>query len=266
MQTALISGASSGIGEALAKLFAGGGYQLVLVARTQAKLEELAQQLSAKHSVQVWVEPADLAKRGAAKKLAASLDRQGIEIDVLVNNAGVLEHGNFVDIGAAANQRMVDLNITGLTGMLERFLPPMVDRGEGRVLNVASIASFQPVPSLAVYAASKAYVLSLTESLSEELKGSGVSITALCPGVTATNMMSMAQEKSQGLGKLPDFVIGDVEDVAAQGYKACLKGEVICVPGTVNLVATVAGRTVPKWLLRRVTGIVGRYSAGGSEE
>jgi short-subunit dehydrogenase len=265
MQTALISGASSGIGEALAKLFAGGGYQLVLVARTQVKLEELAQQLSAKHSVQVWVEPADLAKRGAAKKLAASMARQGIEIDVLVNNAGVLEHGNFVDIGAAANQRMVDLNIAGFTGMLDHFLPPMVERGEGRVLNVASVASFQPVPSLAVYAASKAYVLSLTESLSEELKGSGVSITALCPGVTATNMMSMAQEKSQGIGKIPDFVIGDVEDVAAQGYKACLKGEVICVPGTVNLVATMAGRTVPKWLLRRVTGIVGRYSAGGSE-
>jgi short-subunit dehydrogenase len=266
MQTALISGASSGIGEALAKLFARGGYQLVLVAHTQAKLEELAQQLAADHSVQVWVEPADLAKRGAAKKLAASLARQGIEIDVLVNNAGVLEHGNFVEIGAAAHRRMLDLNITGLTDVLDHFLPPMVDRGRGRVLNVASVASFQPVPSLAVYAASKAYVLSLSESLSEELKGSGVSITALCPGVTATNMMSMAQEKSQGLSKIPAFAIGDVEDVAAQGYKACLKGEVICVPGAVNLVATVAGRTVPKWLLRRVTGIVGRYSAGSSEE
>jgi short-subunit dehydrogenase len=266
MQTALISGASSGIGEALAKLFAEGGYQLVLVARTQAKLETLAQQLSADHSVQVWVEPADLAKRGAAKKLAASLARQGIEIDVLVNNAGVLEHGNFVEIGTAEHQRMLDLNISGFTGMLDHFLPPMVDRGRGRVLNVASVASFQPVPSLAVYAASKAYVLSLTESLSEELKGSGVSITALCPGVTATNMMSTAQEKSQGLGKIPDFIIGDVEDVAAQGYKACLKGEVICVPGMVNLAAAVAGRTVPKWLLRRVSGIVGRYSAGGSEE
>jgi short-subunit dehydrogenase len=266
MQTALISGASSGIGEALAKLFAEGGYQLVLVARTQAKLEALAQQLSADHSVQVWVEPADLAKRGAAKKLAASLAGQGIEIDVLVNNAGVLEHGNFVEIGTAEHQRMLDLNISGFTGMLDHFLPPMVDRGQGRVLNVASIASFQPVPSLAVYAASKAYVLSLTESLSEELKGSGVSITALCPGVTATNMMSTAQEKSQGLVKIPDFIIGDVEDVAAQGYKACLKGEVICVPGMVNLAATVAGRTVPKWLLRRVSGIVGRYSAGGSEE
>ena len=264
MQTALISGASSGIGEALAKLFAKGGHQLVLVARSEDKLQQLAQQLSANHSVQVWVEPADLAKRGAAKKLAASLAKQNIEIDILVNNAGVLEHGNFVDIGAAAHQRMLDLNITGLTGMLDHFLPPMVARGQGRVLNVASIASFQPVPSLAVYAATKAYVLSLTESLSEELKGSGVSVTALCPGVTATNMMSSAQEKSQGLN-IPDFVIGDVKEVAAKGYKACLKGEVICVPGTVNLAATVAGRTVPKWLLRRVTGIVGRYSAGESD-
>ncbi len=266
MQTALISGASSGIGEVLAKLFAEGGYQLVLVARSEAKLETLAQQLSADHSVQVWVEPADLAKRGAAKKLAASLARQGIEIDILVNNAGVLEHGSFIEIGGVEHQRMLDLNISGLTGMLDHFLPPMVDRGRGRVLNVASIASFQPVPSLAVYAASKAYVLSLTESLSEELKGSGVSITALCPGVTATDMMSKAKEKSQGLNKIPEFVIGDVEEVAAQGYKACLKGEVICVPGAVNLVTTVVGRTVPKWLLRRVTGILGRYSAGSSEE
>jgi short-subunit dehydrogenase len=266
MSTALISGASSGIGEELAKLFAQGGYDLVLVARTQAKLEALAQQLAADHTVQVWVEPVDLAKRGAAKKLSASLARQGIEIDVLVNNAGVLEHGNFVEIGAADHQRMLDLNIAGLTAMLDHFLPQMVDRGEGRVLNVASIASFQPVPSLAVYAASKAFVLSLTESLSEELKGSGVSITALCPGITATNMMSTAQEKSGGLGKIPGFMIGDAEDVAAQAYKACLKGEVICVPGVVNLAATVAGRTVPKWLLRRVSGVVGRYSAGGSEE
>jgi hypothetical protein len=165
---------------------------------------------------------------------------------------------------AATHESLIDLNISGLTTMLSHFLPPMVERGRGRILNVASIAAFQPVPGLATYAATKAYVLSLTESLSEELKGSGVSITALCPGVTATNMVSTAQEK--GLGKIPDFIIGDVEDVAAQGYKACLKGEVICVPGIVNLAATVAGRTVPKWLLRRISGIAGRYSAGGSEE
>ncbi|MEP5764374.1 MAG: SDR family oxidoreductase [Halieaceae bacterium] len=262
-KTALISGASSGIGEALTAHFARGGYDLVLVARSADKLEALANQLVANHGVEVWVEPTDLAKRGAAKKLAASLAQQDIEIDVLVNNAGVLEHGNFVEIDPSLHQRMIDLNISGLTSMLDHFLPAMVERGSGKVLNVASIASFQPLPSVATYAASKAFVLSLTESLSEELKHSGVTITALCPGVTATNMLSTATESSEGLTKLPDFMIGDVEDVAAQGYKACMKGDVICVPGTINLVGTIAGRSTPKWLLRRITGLAGRYTAGG---
>ncbi|MCX2982892.1 SDR family oxidoreductase [Halieaceae bacterium IMCC14734] len=261
MQTTLITGASSGIGESLAGHFAAGGSNLILVARTEAKLKTLAKQLQREHSVQVWVLPADLSKRGAAKKLAASLKAQSIEFDVLVNCAGILEHGFFVDNGAAAHQQIIDLNITGLTSMLDVFLPGMVKRGGGRVLNVASIASFQPLPSLAVYAASKAYVLSLTESLAEELKGTGVTITALCPGVTATNMLSSAQQKSEGLN-LPGFIIGDVEDVAEQGYQACMKGEVICVPGAINLAATVAGRATPKWLLRRVSGLVGRYTAG----
>ena len=260
MQTALITGASSGIGEALAGYFAGGGYNLVLVARSEGKLTRLARKLIDDHGVMVRVEPADLSRRGAARKLAGKLANDDVEIDVLINNAGVMEHGNFVDITAAAHQRLIDLNISGLTGMLNMFLPAMVERGAGRVLNVASIASFQPVPSLASYAASKAYVLSLTESLSEELAGSGVTVTALCPGMTATNMISTAQQKSEGLNKIPSFLIGDVDDVAAQGYRACLEGDVICVPGTVNLTATLAGRSVPKWLLRRVSGIIGRYT------
>lgn len=260
MKTVLITGASSGIGEALAKLFAQEGYSLVLVARTSTTLEQLAKMLMDQYSVEVWVEPVDLSKRTSAKKLAASLAQQDIEIDILVNNAGVLEHGNFIEIGAAANQRLINLNISGLTSMLDHFLPNMVKRGSGRVLNVASIASFQPVPTLATYAATKAYVLSLTESLSEELKGSGVTITALCPGITATNMVSAVQQSSPELNKIPGFAIGDVDDVAAQGFQACLKGEVICVPGALNLAMSVGGRAVPKWFLRRVSGIVGRYS------
>ncbi len=260
MQTVLITGASSGIGEALAKLFAQEGYNLVLVARTRTTLEQLAQRLMDQYSIRVWVEPVDLSKRAAAKKLAASLAQQDVEIDILVNNAGVLEHGNFIEIGAAAHQRLIDLNISGLTSMLDQFLPGMVKRGSGRVLNVASIASFQPVPTLATYAATKAYVLSLSESLSEELKGSGVTITALCPGITATNMVSAVQQASPGLRKIPGFAIGDVDDVAQQGFQACLKGEVICIPGVVNLAAMVTGRAVPKWFLRRVSGIVARYS------
>jgi uncharacterized protein len=257
--TVLVTGASSGIGEALARNFAAGGRDLVLVARSEDKLRRLARALKAQAEVNVRVEVADLSRRGVAKKLAATLHKAGIEVDILVNCAGVLEHGHFAEMSASAHQDLIDLNVSGLTDMLRYFLPPMIERGKGRILNVASIAAFQPVPSLATYAATKAYVLSLTESLSEELAGTGVSITALCPGITATEMVAKAKEKSQGL-KIPGFVVGDVEAVALQGYRACLKGDVICVPGAVNLAATLTGRATPKWLLRRISGVMGRYT------
>jgi short-subunit dehydrogenase len=260
-ETVLITGASSGIGEELAKNFAKGGCDLVLVARSEEKLMALAHKLKSDAKVKVWVESADLSRQGAAKNLATDLNQQGIEIDILVNCAGVLENGNFVDLSSSSQQALIDLNVSGLTNMLSYFLPPMVARGKGRILNVASIAAFQPIPGLATYAATKAYVLSLTESLAAELSDSGVSVTALCPGVTATNMVASAREKSGGFN-VPAFMIGEVEQVAAQGYQACLKGEVICVPGAVNLAATIMGRATPKWLLRRISGAMGRYTLG----
>jgi len=256
--TALVTGASSGIGESLARCFAGGGYSLVLVARSADKLRALSRALTAEHHVNVTVLPADLSLPGAAAALAAALRRKRIAIDVLVNNAGILEHGAFVGIAAQRQQEMIDLNVSGLTAMLTQFVPAMVARGSGRVLNVASIAAFQPVPSLATYAATKAYVLSLTESLAEELRGSGVTVTALCPGITATPMLSGAAEASSQLAKLPRFVVGDVDAVAAEGYRACMNGEVIRVPGAFNLAATLAARATPKWLLRRIAGTLGR--------
>jgi hypothetical protein len=142
--------------------------------------------------------------------------------------------------------------------MLAQFIPGMVARGSGRVLNVASIAAFQPVPMLATYAATKAYVLSLTESLAEELEDTGVTVTALCPGITATPMLSRARQSSQELSKLPGFLVGSVDDVADEGFEACMKGDVIRVPGAINLAAMWAGRATPKWLLRRVSGAVVR--------
>ena len=259
METVLVTGASSGIGEALATKFAEGGYALVLVARRAEKLARLARQLESQYQTQIQVFPADLSMRGAAKKLITKLNSLNTDIDILVNCAGVLKHGQFIRQSPELHKSLIDLNISGLTDMLSHFLPPMVKRGSGRILNVASIAAFQPVPSLATYAATKAYVLSLTESLSEELDGTGVTITALCPGVTATNMVTAAEENSGGL-KIPDFVVGDVDDVAAQGYKDCLKGKVISVPGTINLATTVSGRLTPKWLLRRISGVLGRHT------
>ncbi|TXS91900.1 SDR family oxidoreductase [Parahaliea maris] len=259
MPTCLITGASSGIGEALARQFAAGNQDLVLVARSADKLRDLAGSLAAEYGVKVQVERVDLAARGAAGKLAAKLDGKGVAVDILVNCAGILEHGLFVDLEPAEHQQIIDLNIGSLTAMLDAFLPAMVARGSGRVLNVASITAFQPMPRLAVYAASKAYVLSLSESLAEELRGTGVTVSALCPGVTATNMVSKAQQKSGGLN-FPRFLIGEVEMVAREGYSACMKGEAICVPGLSNLAAAMAGRVTPKWLVRRITGLVGRHT------
>ena len=258
--TALITGASSGIGEALARCFARDGHRLVLVARSADKLKALAKTLAAEHGVQVTVLPADLAHPGAAAALGASLRRRRLPIDVLVNNAGVLEQGAFASIGAKRNQELIDLNVSGLTAMVAEFLPPMLARGRGRILNVASIAAFQPVPTLATYAATTAYVLSLTESLSEEVGAHGVTVTALCPGITATPMLGAAAAHNDQLAHLPGFLVGDVDEVAAEGYRACMNGDVIHVPGLINRAATVAGRATPKWLLRRIAGVLGRRS------
>jgi len=230
----------------------------VLVARSADKLEALAKALAAEHGVKAWAVAADLARPDAAAGLASAMKRARRPIDLLVNNAGVLAHGSFVELPAQRHQQLIDLNVSGLTAMLAAFVPPMVARGQGRVLNVASIAAFQPVPSLASYAATKAYVLSLTESLSEELKGTGVSITALCPGITATGMLEQARAEHAELARLPGFVIGSAEAVADEGFEACMQGEVIRVPGVLNLATVLAGRATPKWLLRRVSGALTR--------
>lgn len=258
---ALITGASSGIGEALTHCFARAQHDLVLVARSADKLQALAGLMQERHEIQVQVLPTDLAMPDAARQLATSLKARARVPDVLVNCAGVLTQQRFAHLTPASHQAIIDLNISALTAMLSHFLPLMIKRGSGRVLNVASIAAFQPVPLLATYAASKAYVLSLTESLSEELKGSGVTITALCPGITATPMLQAATQGNQQLAQLPGFLIGNVQDVARQGFEACLKGEAICVPGVLNQAAMLASRSTPKWLLRRLGGFLARQAS-----
>lgn len=260
---ALITGASAGIGQALGERFAKAGHDVVLVARSEDKLKEVAQQLSAQYAVKAWVVPLDLGEPDAAAKLFAKLKRARRPIDIVVNCAGVLEHREFALTPPERHQQLIDLNISSLTGLLAHFLPPMIERGQGRFLNVASIAAFQPIPLLATYAATKAYVLSITESLAEELRGTGVSVTALCPGITATEMLGKAQAGSQELGGLPDFLIGSAQEVAEQGFEACMRGDVICVPGSLNLVGTLAARAAPKWLVRRVGGAMVRRMRKG---
>ena len=256
--TALITGASSGIGEALARCFAAAGFGVILVARSEGKLKTLAKELADQYGVAVRVQPADLSQPGAAAQLHAALQRKHCAVDVLVNCAGVLEQGAFTSIAPASHQQIIDLNISGLTAMLSAFVPGMVQRGAGRVLNVASVAAFQPVPTLASYAASKAYVLSLSESLAEELRGTGVSITALCPGITATNMLKQAAGANDKLSQLPGFLVGDVQQVADMAFAACMRGDAICVPGIINQAAMIASRGTPKWLVRRIGGLLGR--------
>ena len=263
---ALITGASSGIGEALAHCFAAGGHDVLLVARSADKLKSLAQLLAIRHGVKADVAMADLTKPGAVGNLAAVLKRKKVAINVLVNCAGVLAQGAFTSMENATHQQMIDLNISALTAMLATFVPHMTATAQaqgrhGRILNVASIAAFQPIPMLATYAATKAFVLSLSESLSEELKHSGVTVTALCPGITATPMLSMAADANGNLSKLPGFLVAPVKEVAAVGYAATLRGDAICVPGVVNQLSMISSRATPKWMVRKIGGIFGRNVA-----
>jgi uncharacterized protein len=260
---ALITGASSGIGLELAKQLAAKGFDVILVARSVDKLQALAQELSAAHGVQARVAAADLTQTASVQNLAAMLQMQGLNIRVLVNCAGVLYQDAFLQMEAAQVQQMIDLNISALTSMLHAVVPLMQQSvaqqgGKAHVLNVASIAAFQPIPMLAAYAASKAYVLSLSEALAEELQGSGVSVTALCPGITATNMFAQAQNANDKLSQLPRFLIADVQEVARTALQAMLRGDAICVPGAVYQLSALASRSAPKWLVRKVGGLMGR--------
>lgn len=262
-QFALITGASSGIGLTLARQLAEKGYDLILVARSVDKLQALAKELSEQHGVQARVAAADLTQSASVQNLATLLDKQGASIRVLINCAGVLHQNAFTQMEAAQIQQMIDLNISALTAMLHAVLPMMKrcvaeQGGRAHVLNVASIAAFQPIPMLAVYAASKAYVLSLSEALAEELQGSGVSVTALCPGITATNMLAQAKSANDKLSQLPSFLIADVEDVARTALEAMLRGDAICVPGSVYKLGALASRSAPKWLVRKMGGLLGR--------
>ena len=253
---ALITGASRGIGAELAKQFARGGYDLVLVARNAGQLLDLAALINEEHGRWATTVAADLGEPGAVQKLRRQLQEEGIEVDVLVNNAGLLDNGDFTDISLSDHLQLIELNIAALTALTHQFLGPMRQRGSGRILNVASLASFQPVPQLAVYAASKAYVLSLTEALSEELKGTGVTITALCPGFVRTGMTTGGTDG--GDLHLPSVLMLSPEFVAQEGYKACMKGETIHVPGLGGRLVAGITELQPRAVRRVTSGLLGR--------
>jgi short-subunit dehydrogenase len=223
--TALITGASAGIGEELARIHAEQGGDLILVARREERLESLAAELRAEFSITVDVIASDLAQPGAAALLAEAVAAKGLVVDVLVNNAGFGGHGKFHDADLNREQRMIQLNITALTELTHLFLQGMVERGEGKVLNVGSTAGFLPGPLQAVYYASKAYVNSFSQAIANELEGSGVTVTVLCPGPVATEFQEAAD-----LGGVRGFELAaDARSVAQCGYKAMQKGQLLAV-------------------------------------
>ena len=244
-QCALVTGASGGIGLELARTFAENRFSLVLLARSRDKLEDLARELEARHGTKVTIVPADLSEPGAAQAVFDSLTDAGVQIDLLVNNAGLLLEGRFGAIGLDEQLRLLQVNIVALTALTRLFLGPMLERNCGRILNVASVAAFMPVPNLAVYAASKAYVLSFGDALSQELSGTKVTVTTLCPGVTDTGMV-----RGTSLGGLPSMMIMDAKTVAQDGYRACMAGKPVHVAGIANELAVQWIKYQPSWLRR----------------
>ena len=258
---ALITGASRGIGAELARQFARGGYDLVLVARNRTQLLELAAAVQTDYGCHATTIATDLGKAGAAEKLYRQLAQEGHEIDVLVNNVGVLDQGKFTDIALENHLQLVNINISVLTALTHLFLKPMRERGSGKVLNVASLSAFMPVPTMAVYAASKAYVVSFSEALYEELKGTGVSVTAVCPGFVSTDMV--AGVEAQGDFHVPAAMLMSPQRVAEEAYTACMENVVVYVPGVGPRLSAQISDMAPRALRRIGSGMLSRMLSRG---
>ncbi len=248
-KTALITGASSGIGLELAHLFAHDGYRLVLVARNRGALRELADDLQSRYSVTVRVSPKDLAHPAAPTELFQELQEAGIVLDVLVNNAGFGGGGPFLTTDWNNEAEMMQVNMVALTHLTKLFLPQIRAR-EGKVLNVASTAAFQPGPFMAVYYASKAYVLHFTEALAEELRDSGVTVTCLCPGPVKTNFQKRAHLGDTKLATSPLLV--DVREVARVAYEGMKQGKRVVIPGWKNRFGVQMLRLSPRDMVTKV--------------
>lgn len=255
METVLITGASSGIGRELAKCFAADGSRLVLVARKRAALQELAEELHSRHKTACEVLQYDLSQPGTGARIVNHFETHGTRIDVLVNNAGFGANGRFAVLPTERQLEMVQVNITTVTELARRLLPRMVERRQGGILNVASTAGFQPGPNMAVYYASKAYVLSLSEALFEEVKGTGVVVSALCPGPTATNFAAVADMRYARLFRRRSMT---AEEVARAGHAGFRAGRAVVVPGFANRLLVFLERLAPRALIRKVAGYLNR--------
>ncbi len=240
IRTALITGASSGIGLELAKIHARNGDHLVITARREERLRELKQELEENFDTKVVVFPIDLAKPSSPEKIFEFTEKHKISIDYLVNNAGVGDYGFFRDSNWKRQQSIIDLNIKSLTHLTHLYLPSLLERKKAYIMNVASVAAFQPGPLMSVYYASKHYVLAFSEALDNELSDTGVSVTTLCPGPTFSEFQDHANmEKSKLFDRFP---VATSKEVAEYGYKAMLKGKRVAVYGLMNkITASVVG-------------------------
>lgn len=247
---ALITGASGGIGFELAKILASHKHDLVLVARREGKLLDLAQTLAQEHGIRADAIAADLSHPRVAAAVVDRVADLGVEIDILVNNAGFGLYGPFAATSLEAEVEMIQLNITALTELTKRLLPDMLERRAGRIMNVASTAAFFPGPLMAVYYATKAYVLSFSEAISNELEGSGVTVTALCPGPTASGFQAAAnlEESKLVAGK----TLATSAEVAAFGYDAMMEGTPVAIHGFANQMLVQTPRLFPRAIIRKM--------------
>ncbi|HEX2161360.1 MAG TPA: SDR family oxidoreductase [Thermoleophilaceae bacterium] len=258
---ALVTGASSGIGADIARSLARRGRNVVLVARREQRLSELADELVEAHGVRAETIAADLQTNAARKRLPTQVEDLGLRVDVLVNNAGFGTAGPFQRLDGEREAELVRLNCEVVVDLCGRFVPTMVERGGGGVLNVASTAAFQPLPTQATYSASKAFVLTFTQALGADLHGTGVTATALCPGPVKTEFIDVA-----GLAKeaaiLPDFVWVSSPDVAEAGVDGLERGKGVVIPGLVNKATALGGHFTPRSVLLGLGRRVYRLGTG----
>jgi short-subunit dehydrogenase len=261
MKTTLITGASSGIGEAFARRLAARGENVCLVARSEAKLAQLCNELGRAHNVNAQYIALDLTEGNAAEKLFAETTRRGLGIETLINNAGFGSMGDFATLDVERELSMIDLNIKALVALTYLYLAPMRERKQGAILNVASTAAFQGVPFMATYAATKAFVLSFSEALWDENRAHGVHVMALCPGVTETNFFAAAQTDKPPMRatQTPDQVV----DTALQGLK---RGKSHIISGWTNYIMAESERLVPRSIVARIAGKAMRPKYGKSSD
>lgn len=251
--TALVTGASSGIGLEIARLLARDGHRLVVVARDADRLNEAARELAEAFGSEVLPLAADLSDPEAVDRLTAELDRRGEEIDVLVNNAGFSVYGPYVETDGESERRLMNVNMMALARLTKHVVPGMVSRGHGRVLNIGSTGSFAPGPLNAVYCASKAFVLSFTEAIAEELRGTGVTVTALCPGPTSTGFAKRAGASATRMFRSR---VDTAANVASVGYHAMMGGRRVVVPGLFNAALAFSVRLSPRAMVTSVSRLM----------